>query len=291
MIYQQTTGKSSLLDAALFKKLEQTEPEKNGHDKLSFLIVMLAHLDLVPRIDVALILQYFDHLDMNHVRRAINTQLLTRLCQFYSLPLFLAFHRNFARYPCACRMVPCLCPRFGRSTRRSSRRTKIGAWTMVILPNRCGMRWIANEIPPTIVYWISFRCTVFDGVRKVLVVVGVLGPLAERAETSVTYVTADSAEERGGLDPASSSFVPHVINQQYRKTTMATHGLATIRALRSSHDGSSASLRPRRLRLLFVLWLPVLEADHAEARGHIEPLPRGRQVAEALGLLDDQLRP
>ena len=87
MIYQQTTGKSSLLDAALFKKLEQTEPEGNGHDKLSFLVVMLAHLDLVPRIDVALILQYFDHLDMNHVRRAIrrNTQLLARLCQFYSL--------------------------------------------------------------------------------------------------------------------------------------------------------------------------------------------------------------
>ena len=249
---------------------------------------MLAHLDLVPRIDVALILQYFDHLDMNHVRRAINTQLLTRLCQFYSLPLFLAFHRNFARYPCACRMVPCLCPRFGRSTRRSSRRTKIGAWTMVILPNRCGMRWIANEIPPTI-----FHSGVLYSMEsgKCLVVVGVVGPLAERAETSVTYVTADSAEERGGLDPASSSFVPHVINQQYRKTTMATHGLATIRALRSSHDGSSASLRPRRLRLLFVLWLPVLEADHAEARGHIEPLPRGRQVAEALGLFDDQLWP
>ena len=243
MIYQQTTGKSSLLDAALFKKLEQTEPEKNGHDKLSFLIVMLAHLDLVPRIDVALILQYFDHLDMNHVRRAINTQLLTRLCQFYSLPLFLAFHRNFARYPCACRMVPCLCPRFGRSTRRSSRRTKIGAWTMVILPNRCGMRWIANEIPPTI-----FHSGVLYSMEsgKCLVVVGVVGPLAERAETSVTYVTADSAEERGGLDPASSSFVPHVINQQYRKprwphTAWPPSELCaratTVRALHSVLDG------------------------------------------------------
>jgi len=83
-IYQQTTGtKASLLDADLLKKLQDAalEPEgeaKGGsyHDRTSFLVAMLAHLDLVPRIDVALILQYFDHLDLDADRTLSMDELL-----------------------------------------------------------------------------------------------------------------------------------------------------------------------------------------------------------------------
>lgn len=66
MIYSQSSVKATLLDAAFLKKLQESA-HGGVHDKLSFLVVMLAHLDLVQRIDVALIMQYFDHLDTSHV--------------------------------------------------------------------------------------------------------------------------------------------------------------------------------------------------------------------------------
>ena len=72
MIYSQSSVKATLLDAAFLKKLEESA-HGGVHDKLSFLVVMLAHLDLVQRIDVALIMQYFDHLDTSHVLHSIAT--------------------------------------------------------------------------------------------------------------------------------------------------------------------------------------------------------------------------
>ena len=62
MIASQSRGNASMMDAALLMRLRQTARD-GTHDRVSFLIAMLSYLDLAPRVDSQLLLQYFDHLD------------------------------------------------------------------------------------------------------------------------------------------------------------------------------------------------------------------------------------
>ena len=70
-IQQQSRGDSSLLGAELLHRLQacaKVDPQTGArsHDELSFLIGMLDHMALVPRLDSKLLLQYFAHLDEDH---------------------------------------------------------------------------------------------------------------------------------------------------------------------------------------------------------------------------------
>lgn len=67
-INMQSRGDASLLDSELLDRLHacarvDRETGLRTHDELSFLIAMLDHLGLVPRLDSKLVLQYFAHLD------------------------------------------------------------------------------------------------------------------------------------------------------------------------------------------------------------------------------------
>lgn len=67
-INMQSRGDASLLDSELLDRLHacarvNRETGERSHDELSFLIAMLDHLGLVPRLDSKLVLEYFAHLD------------------------------------------------------------------------------------------------------------------------------------------------------------------------------------------------------------------------------------
>jgi len=54
---------ATMLDAALLRKLEVYAGEDKDIDRLTFLTAMLAHLEIAPRTDIQLLMEYFEVLD------------------------------------------------------------------------------------------------------------------------------------------------------------------------------------------------------------------------------------